>query len=150
MPKARFKDFNEFKSMFSDVNGKFGTIQTPYLPIKVKMFKAYDHFKNNTYNKNRENIKGGFFSTFKDPLFVVKAKNPKRNKPSVYFYKPFLAKSENNKENIMNLFSIAVDYDGNLSFKTYYYDNKNTRLQNIIETILKYDGEVVYIKSPNG
>ncbi len=118
--------------------------------VNVKIFKAYKHFTENTNNTNRESIKGGFFSTLQDPLFIVKGKRDGQNEPSVYFYKPFLAKNQNGKDYVMNLFSIAVDYQGNLNFKTYYYDNKSTRLNSLMKSIAQGDGEVVYIKSPNG
>ncbi|ECP8671821.1 hypothetical protein FU454_07990 [Campylobacter jejuni] len=61
-----FKNYDEFRTLFENVKGKFGYIQTPYKRVKVKMFKAYRHFKENTNNINRDNIKGGFFSTLQD------------------------------------------------------------------------------------
>ena len=50
----------------------------------------------------------------------------------------------------MGIFSIAVDYDGNLNFKTYYHDKRGNRLKSVIDDISKGKGEVVYVKSPNG
>lgn len=150
MPKPNFKNYNEFKAIFTNINGNIGYIDTPYMPVKVKIYKAYEHFTKNTNNKNRENIKGGFFSTLQEPLFIVRSERVGQKEPSIYFYKPFLSKNKEGKESVMNIFSIAVDYNGNLDFKTYYHDERNNRLKNLVENILKNRGEVVYIKSPNG
>ena len=150
MPSAQFKNYDEFRTLFENVKGKFGYIQTPYKRVKVKMFKAYRHFKENTNNINRDNIKGGFFSTLQDPLFIVRGERAGQNEPSVYFFKPFLSRDSKGRDFVMGIFSIAVDYDGNLNFKTYYHDKRGNRLKSVIDDILKGKGEVVYVKSPNG
>ena len=150
MPSAQFKNYDEFRTLFENVKGKFGYIQTPYKRVKVKMFKAYRHFKENTNNINRDNIKGGFFSTLQDPLFIVRGERAGQNEPSVYFFKPFLSRNSKGQDFVMGIFSIAVDYDGNLNFKTYYHDKRGNRLKSVIDDILKSKGEVVYVKSPNG
>ena len=150
MPKPNFKNYGEFRALFDNVKGNIGFVKTPYAPVKVKIFKAYEHFTKNTNNTNRENIKGGFFSTLQEPLLVVKGERVGQNEPSVYFYKPFLSKDKNGKESVMNLFSIAVDYSGNLDFKTYYLDNRSNRLKSVVDSVLQGKGEVLYIKSPNG
>ena len=150
MPSAQFKNYDEFRTLFENVKGKFGSIQTPYKRVKVKMFKAYRHFKENTNNINRDNIKGGFFSTLQDPLFIVRGERAGQNEPSVYFFKPFLSRDSKGRDFVMGIFSIAVDYDGNLNFKTYYHDKRGNRLKSVIDDILKGKGEVVYVKSPNG
>ena len=150
MPSAQFKNYDEFRTLFENVKGKFGYIQTPYKRVKVKMFKAYRHFKENTNNINRDNIKGGFFSTLQDPLFIVRGERAGQNEPSVYFFKPFLSRDSKGRDFVMGIFSIAVDYDGNLNFKTYYHDKRGNRLKSVIDDILQGKGEVVYVKSPNG
>ena len=150
MPSAQFKNYDEFRTLFENVKGKFGYIQTPYKRVKVKMFKAYRHFKENTNNINRDNIKGGFFSTLQDPLFIVRGERAGQNEPSVYFFKPFLSRDSKGRDFVMGIFSIAVDYDGNLNFKTYYHDKRGNRLKSVIDDILKGKGEIVYVKSPNG
>lgn len=106
------------------MKGNKGVIQTPYKDVVVNTRYAYRHFRENTYNTNRDNIKGGFFETFKNPLFVVEQKREGSTKPSVYFYKPFY--DENKK--LLNLFGISVDNKGKLDFKTYYLDSNNRRL----------------------
>lgn len=150
MPSAQFKNYDEFRTLFENAKGKFGYIQTPYKRVKVKMFKAYRHFKENTNNINRDNIKGGFFSTLQDPLFIVRGERAGQNEPSVYFFKPFLSRDSKGRDFVMGIFSIAVDYDGNLNFKTYYHDKRGNRLKSVIDDILQGKGEVVYVKSPNG
>ncbi|MGX2973296.1 hypothetical protein [Helicobacter sp. T3_23-1059] len=150
MPKPNFKNYAEFKDIFNNKKGNIGIINTPYKPVKVKIYKAYEHFTKNTNNKNRENIKGGFFNTLQDPLFIIKGERAGQKEPSIYFYKPFLSKDKKGKESVMNLFSIAVDYNGNLDFKTYYYDERSNRLKNVINGVFQGKSEVVYIKSPNG
>lgn len=84
-----------------------------------------------------ETIKGGFFETFKNPLFVVEQKREGSTKPSVYFYKPFY--DENKK--LLNLFGISVDNKGKLDFKTYYLDSNNRRLDILLnrkDLVIRY------------
>lgn len=128
MPKSAFKSFDEFAKMFDKVDNKIGTINTPYKDININIKYAFNHFKHNTYNTNRDNIKGGFFETFKNPLFVVEQKREGSTKPSVYFYKPFY--DENKK--LLNLFGIGVNDNGKLDFKTYYLDEVGNRLKSIL------------------
>lgn len=73
--------------MFDEIGGNKGIIKTPYKDVVVGIKYAFNHFKHNTYNTNRDNIKGGFFEAFKNPLFVVEQKREGSTKPSVYFYK---------------------------------------------------------------
>lgn len=128
MPKSAFKSFDEFQGLFDEIKGNKGVIQTPYKDVEVDIRYAFIHFKKNTYNTNRDNIKGGFFETFKNPLFVVEQKREGSTKPSVYFYKPFY--DENKK--LLNLFGISVDNKGKLNFTTYYLDEVGNRLSSIL------------------
>lgn len=73
--------------MFDEIGGNKGIIKTPYKDVVVGIKYAFNHFKHNAYNTNRDNIKGGFFEAFKNPLFVVEQKREGSTKPSVYFYK---------------------------------------------------------------
>lgn len=119
------------------IKGNKGVIQTPYKDVEVDIRYAFIHFKKNTYNTNRDNIKGGFFETFKNPLFVVEQKREGSTKPSVYFYKPFY--DENKK--LLNLFGISVDNKGKLDFKTYYLDSNNRRLDILLnrkDLVIRY------------
>ena len=132
MPQSAFSNIDEFKGLFDEVqqngNRMQGLIKTPYKDIHINIKYAYNHFRHNTYNTNRDNIKGGFFETFKNPLFVVEQTREGSTKPSVYFYKPFY--DENKK--LLNLFGISVDDKGKLDFKTYYLDKIGNRLESIL------------------
>lgn len=114
--------------MFDEIRANKGIIKTPYKDVVVGIKYAFNHFKHNTYNTNRDKIKGGFFETFKNPLFVVEQTREGSTKPSVYFYKPFY--DENKK--LLNLFGISVDDKGKLDFKTYYLDKIGNRLESIL------------------
>lgn len=96
--------------------------------MKADIKSAWKHFTYNTHNTDRENIKGGFFKTFKEPLFVVEQTRQGQKEPSVYFYKPFFDKDKN----LMNLFGIGIDSSGNVDFKTYYFDKRRNRLKEIL------------------
>lgn len=139
MPKAEFGSFDEFKSLFDIVKGGTGFIKTPYKDVKVAIPYAWRHFRENTYNTNRDNIKGGFFGTFRDPLFIVEQTRQGQEIPSVYFYKPFFDRDKN----LMNLFGIGVDSNGGVKFKTYYFDEQNSRLKQILNG---QNIRIVYIK----
>ena len=126
MPTSPFKNIEEFRGLFDSIEGNKGIIKTPYQDVVVDIDYAFNHFTRNTYNKNREGIKGGFFSTFKEPLFVVEKQRGKE--VSAYFYKPFY----DEEKQIMNLFGIGIDKNGKIDFRTYYYDEKGNRLNEIL------------------
>ncbi|EMZ39982.1 hypothetical protein C826_00808 [Helicobacter bilis WiWa] len=130
MPQAEFRNKEEFANMFDSISGKYGIIETPYKEVKADIKSARRHFKHNTNGADRENIKGGFFKTFKDPLFIVEQAREGQSSPSVYFYKPFY----DNDKKLMNLFGIGIDSVGNIDFKTYYFDEKETRLNAILKS----------------
>ncbi len=39
MPSAQFKNYDEFRTLFENVKGKFGYIQTPYKRVKLKCLR---------------------------------------------------------------------------------------------------------------
>ena len=127
MPQAEFRNKEEFAKMFDSISGKYGIIETPIGNVECSISYAYRHFAHNTHNTDRENIKGGFFKTFKDPLFIVEQAREGQSSPSVYFYKPFFDKDKN----LMNLFGIGIQ-GHNVEFKTYYFDKKRNRLKEIL------------------
>ena len=136
MPQSAFKNLDEFENLFDEIRANKGIIKTLYRDVEVDIKYAYNHFRHNTYNTNRDNIKGGFFKTFKNPLFVVEQTRERSHKPSVYFYKPFY--DENKK--LLNLFGISVD-KGKLDFKTYYLDSNNRRLDILLnrkDLVIRY------------
>lgn len=135
LPKADFNNTKEFKSKFTKTQGKYGYIQTPYKEIKVNIPYAYKHFYVNTNNVNRNYIKGAFFDTFANPLFIAKKQTDKGE--SVYFYNVYKDSDGNN----LGIFGIGVDSNGNVDFKTLYKDNGNNRLK---EMIGLDDGNIVY------
>ena len=137
MPEVKFSNVKEFKSLFSETQGKFGIIKTPYKSLKVNMSYAYRHFYDNTYKTNRDNIKSAFFETFSDPLFI--AKNDSKGRDSVYFYKPFLDKDKK----VLNLFGIGIDKEGKVDFKTFYLDNSGARMREMERLA---DENIIYIK----
>ena len=139
MPQAEFRNFDEFKGQFEMVKGNIGFIKTPYKDVKVSISYAWKHFRENTYNTNRDNIKGGFFKTFKDPLFIVKQAREGQSSPSVYFYKPFF----DNDKKLMNLFGIGIVSVGNIKFKTYYFDEQSNRINQILNG---KDIRIIYVK----
>ena len=49
--------------------------------MKADIKSAWKHFTYNTHNTDRENIKGGFFKTFKDPLFIVEQAREGQSSP---------------------------------------------------------------------
>ncbi|MGX3046011.1 ADP-ribosyltransferase-containing protein [Helicobacter sp. T3_23-1056] len=138
MPKQNFSNTKEFKALFSDTQGNFGFIKTPYKEVKVNMSYAYRHFYDNTYKTNRDNIKSAFFDTFRDPLFI--AKNDSKGRDSVYFFKPFLDKNEN----VMSLFGIGIDKNGKVDFKTFYLDNSGARIREMQKLA---DENILYVKN---
>lgn len=140
LPTQTFKDIKGFQKLFDKVQGSLGYIKTPYKEIKVRIPYAYRHFYENTYNKNRDNIKSAFFETFKNPLFVIK--EMRNDKESVYFYKPFYDKNNKNKE-IMHLFGIGIDSDGKINYKTFYWDEDKTRITRLLKSA---NENVIYIK----
>lgn len=128
MPKNPFRNIRDFKKGFDSIKGNKGIIKTPYKDVDVNIGYAWKHFITNTYGKNRDSIKGGFFATFKDPLFVVTQRRKEQENPSVYFYKPFFDK-ENNR---IDLFGIGLDSNGKIDFKTYYKADSDSRLLNLL------------------
>lgn len=130
MPASPFKNIEEFTGLFDSIESNRGIIKTPYQDVVVEIEDAFIHFTKNTYYKNRENIKGGFFSTFRDPLFIVEKPKNGRSVPSTYFYKPFYDKDKN----IMSLFGIGISKNGKINFKTYYFDARGNRLNEILNS----------------
>lgn len=128
MPPSPFKNLQEFREMFDNINGNKGIIKTPYKDIVVDINYAFKHFTRNTYNKDRQKVKGGFFSTFREPLFVVEKE--KGENISTYFYKPFY----DEQKNLVSLFGIGVNKNGSVDFKTYYSDESGSRLREILES----------------
>ena len=124
MPASPFKNIEEFTGLFDSIDGNRGIIKTPYQDVVVDIKYAFNHFTRNTYNKNRERIKGGFFSTFQELLFIVEKDK------SIYFYKPFYDK----KHNIMDLFGIGVDENGHVDFRTYYLDKRGNRISEMLNS----------------
>ena len=148
LPNLHFNSIEQFKAKFSNKQGKFGYIQTPYKPVKVNMSYAYSHFYKNTSKANRGYIKPAFFDTFTDPLFI--AKNTKDGKESVYFYKPFYFEKEltkngkKQKEKIfLGLFGIGVDKEGRVDFATFYKDISGSRFKEMLNLS---DENIVYMK----
>lgn len=127
LPQAEFNNITEFRKLFDENKNNTGILKTPIGEVRVNTIYALNHFTNNTYFKDRANIKGGFFETFKNPLFVVE--DTSKGKDSVYFYKPFYDKDEK----ILNLFGIGVNEKGYIDFKTYYLDEKKTRLNQLLK-----------------
>lgn len=127
--QVHFSKVSEFKAYFDEVKGNQGVIKTPYKDIKVNVFYAFNHFTDNTYKTNRDNIKSAFFSTFKKPLFVVEFTPQGKTKPSTYFYKPFY--DENKK--LLNLVGISIDKKGLLKFSTFYLDERGNRLKEFLK-----------------
>lgn len=127
--QVHFSKVSEFKAYFDEVKGNQGVIKTPYKDIKVNVFYAFNHFTDNTYKTNRDNIKSAFFSTFKKPLFVVEFTPQGKTKPSTYFYKPFY--DENKK--LLNLVGISIDEKGLLKFSTFYLDERGNRLKEFLK-----------------
>ena len=148
LPNLYFDSIAQFKAKFSNKQGKFGYIQTPYKPVKVDMAYAYAHFYKNTSGANRGFIKPAFFETFTDPLFI--AKNAKNGKDSVYFYKPFYFEKElekggkKEKQKIfLGLFGVGVDKDGKVDFATFYRDISGSRFKEMLNLS---DENIVYMK----
>ncbi|EMZ38288.1 hypothetical protein C826_01801 [Helicobacter bilis WiWa] len=61
----------------------------------MNMYYAWQHFTKNTHNTDRENIKSGFFKTFKDPLFIVEQIREGQKEPSVFSINPFMIMIKN-------------------------------------------------------
>lgn len=135
LPQANFKNLSEFRGLFDRIKDNIGYLSTPIGEIRVNTQYALHHFTNNTYYKDRTNIKGGFFEIFKNPLFIVE--DDTKGKGSIYFYKPFFDKDKN----MLNLFGIGVNQKGIINFKTYYLDEKKSRLKQLLkneEVRIKY------------
>ena len=137
MPDLQINSVKDFKGKFDETKGKFGFIKTPYKDIKVNMVYAYKHFYENSSKQNRDLIKSAFFATFKDPLFITK--NSAKGRDSVYFYKPFL--DEDN--NILSLFGIGIDGEGKIEFKTFYHDDTQNRIKEMLNLS---DENIIYVK----
>ena len=137
IPPLKFNNPNQFKTHFAEIKGKFGIVKTPYKNIEVDIPYAYRHFYKNTNNKNRNFIKGAFFETFRDPLFI--AKDNSKGKESVYFYKPFLDKYGN----FVSLFGIGIDAERKVNFKTFYKDDAGNRLR---EMDRLDEANILYVK----
>ena len=127
--QVHFSNVSEFKAYFDEVKGNQGVIKTPYKDIKVDIRYAFNHFRINTYNTNRDNIKPAFFSTFKKPLFVVEFTPQCKTKPSTYFYKPFYDENKN----LLNLVGISINERGQLKFFTFYLDERGNRLKEFLK-----------------
>lgn len=127
--QVHFSNVSEFKAYFDEVKGNQGVIKTPYKDIKVDIRYAFNHFRINTYNTNRDNIKPAFFSTFKKPLFVVEFTPQGKTKPSTYFYKPFYDENKN----LLNLVGISINERGQLKFFTFYLDERGNRLKEFLK-----------------
>lgn len=127
LPQANFKNLSDFRGLFDRIKDNIGYLSTPMGEIRVNTQYALHHFTNNTYYKDRTNIKGGFFEIFKNPLFIVE--DDTKGKGSIYFYKPFYDKDKN----MLNLFGIGVNQKGIINFKTYYLDEKKSRLKQLLK-----------------
>ncbi|GAA7171207.1 hypothetical protein HpCK101_09210 [Helicobacter pylori] len=127
LPQVHFSDIAEFRKLFDENENNIGILNTAIGKVKVNTNYALNHFTNNTYFKDRTKIKSGFFETFKNPLFIVE--DTSKGKDSVYFYKPFYDKDKKT----LNLFGIGVNEKGYISFKTYYLDEKKTRLNQLLK-----------------
>lgn len=137
MPASPFKNIEEFRGLFDSIEGNRGIIKTPYQDVMMNIENALIHFTKNTCYKNRESIKGGFFGTFRDPLFIIEKPKNGRSVPSTYFYKLFCDKNQN----IMSLFGIGISKNGKINFKTYYLDIRGNRLNEILngrDVVIKY------------
>ena len=134
LPKANFNSVAQFKDLFTNKKGKFGFIQTPYKELKVNIPYAYIHFYKNTNNVNRNSIKGAFFDTLQNPLFIVEQETDRGL--STYFYKVYQYKGDK-----IGIVGIGVDSFGKVDFKTLYADDNNARLRQMInfsDESLKY------------
>ena len=126
LPKADFKNIKEFKDKFTRKSGKYGVIKTPYKAVRVNMAYAYTHFYKNTYNVNRNYIKGAFFDVLQNPLFIAEKETNKGL--STYFYKVY-----KHKNNQIGIFGIGVNKYGEIEFKTMYEDKKLNRIKEILK-----------------
>ena len=133
LPQANFKNLSDFRGLFDRIKDNIGYLSTPMGEIRVNTQYALHHFTNNTYYKDRTNIKGGFFETFKNPLFIVE--DDTKGKGSIYFYKPFYDKDKN----MLNLFGIGINQKGIINFKTYYLDEKKKK-KSRLKQLLKNEG----------
>ena len=57
----------------------------------------------------------------------------------MYFYKPFL--DEDN--NILSLFGIGIDGEGKIEFKTFYHDDTQNRIKEMLNLS---DENIIYVK----
>ncbi|SQB99535.1 Uncharacterised protein [Helicobacter fennelliae] len=126
LPKADFKNIKEFKDKFTRKSGKYGVIKTPYKDVRVNIAYAYTHFYKNTYNVNRNYIKGAFFDVLQNPLFIAEKETNKGL--STYFYKVY-----KHKNNQIGIFGIGVNKYGEIEFKTMYEDKKLNRIKEILK-----------------
>ena len=137
IPPLKFNSPNQFKTLFTEIKGKFGIVKTPYKDMQVDIVNAYRHFYINTKNVNRNYFKSAFFETFRDPLFI--AKDNSKGKESIYFYKPFLDKDKN----FISLFGIGIDKEGKIQYKTIYDDKDRNRFKQMTRIA---DENIVYVK----
>lgn len=164
-------EWRDFKKQFK-AKGMKVAFYTPIGKVNINVYKAYAHFTNNTYKKDRRKFSGAFLDTLTNPLFVVKQKY----RPEVYqVAKKANAMRSNNAlvskiqnktrlqtgndeiiqdsyvfykpfrddKGLVHLASFAIAQNGELLHKT-FYDIKNlSKLQRILKS---KDENVIYFK----
>ena len=164
-------EWRDFKKQL-EAKGMKVAIDTPIGKVNINVYKAYAHFTNNTYKKDRRKFSGAFLDTLTNPLFVVKQKY--RPEVSQVAKKANAMRSNNalvskiqNKtrlqtgndeiiqdsyvfykpfkddKGLVHLASFAIAQNGELLHKT-FYDIKNlSKLQRILKS---KDENVIYFK----
>ncbi|MFQ6341366.1 hypothetical protein [Campylobacter sp. VTCC 70190] len=126
LPKATFKNVKQFEKLFTNKQGKYGIVKTPYKDIRVNIPYAYTHFYKNTYNTNRDYLKGAFFDVLENPMFVAEKETDKGL--STYYYKVY----SYGKDKI-GVFGIGIDSQGHIDYKTMYADKNLSRIKQMIK-----------------
>lgn len=133
----RHRTWKDFKKSFG--SGNHYNIEFKGYKIHIDLSYAFEHFKQNTYSENREEINATLLSTIQNPLIVIKDKYEGKN--ALIFYKPFVSKNQ-----ILHLTihkAIENEKTGVYTFKTIYEVNGIHKIVNIINAL---DLKTVYFK----
>ncbi|OGS70745.1 MAG: hypothetical protein A3F91_09540 [Flavobacteria bacterium RIFCSPLOWO2_12_FULL_35_11] len=111
-----FTSYSKFQTLFKNkINRDEAVLSTPLGEVKINMFGAFKHFKDNTHNEDRMRWSGGLISALEDPLFIVQERY--EGQIQKVFYKPM---KEKNRDKVVNLTGFVLDDKGRLVNTTFF------------------------------
>ncbi|MDD5373335.1 MAG: hypothetical protein PHO62_07925 [Sulfurimonas sp.] len=111
-----FTSYSKFQTLFKNkISRHEAVLSTPLGEVRIDMFGAFKHFKDNTHNEDRTRWSGGLISALENPLFIVQESY--EGKMQKVFYKPM---QEKNRDKVVNLTGFVLDDRGRLVNTTFF------------------------------